>query len=327
MKEWTRRDVLGAATGLGVSAALGNAGSANAQDVRLEKREQFPIRADELMMDLLETNEGLFIGEEHVAGRPEFTLLADNLQKLYDVGIRLLGLEAFDAEDQILIDNYYREQSEENRNKLVRACIFGEHGGERFISLIERSRTTGIYVAGIDVKARHSVPNDLSRKDVNTKWAENVKNARTSLPKASKYIVFGGLNHSRSGVEREGVNQILDIPSIIPADPNKYPSPHFGFVDGYTVVGRDGRSYLAVDVESFENLCANMLIHYTTVMPDMTKREQYQTLHRLILGMNSATVQSKKNAIAAIVRRLSQAPDTLSEKEGLRQLLQAVSAK
>lgn len=278
--------------------------------------------------EILRQGKGVFIGETHESQNPAVVFLSSHLDYARSLGVVFIGLEAFDAEDQDLLDAYRESPNTENRARLLAVCKW--NSDEEWIRCVDGIHKAGLHVVGIDTRERRDISAKVTRTEVNVRWARAIRAAEKKIPKGGKYIVYGGCHHSRlhgDNPDYVGVNQLLGIHSIIPGNPNLFPGPYYSLKGGYEVVAKEEEmgllEYSAVQATSFGEWGRNIVTRLEGVSPqDPERLEKWRHLVKIVekIEKNSAYSNDIRDA-ARLAQELSPSADSIGEAEGIRQLL------
>jgi hypothetical protein len=282
------------------------------------------VRAEAVLSDVLSRDQGIFIGEMHEGRNPARRLLIETLPLLKARNVATIGLEAFASEDQDLIDAYVANPTEETRRTLHAACLWDE---PEWIDIIDAIRSArGIRLVGVDTKERRTNP--LPRDEVDRRWARALRQAHQEAPRGSKYVLFGGLLHSSTGTPfrgAPGIDEILNISSIIPANPNEFTDRYFALEGGYKIIDRAQNVYHALEVTSFKDFCAEHAAAYEKLRR-IERRDAYRVLGEVVASIMHGSVSAEEK-VRGIAAAQSMLPGFgIDEQEGLRQLLATLNA-
>lgn len=172
-----------------------------------------------LVTALLSKNAGIFFGDEH--GTIEVVdTFSGLLPTLKASGVRVLFVEIVPSTDPIL-----EKFQKDGDAKALKAHLIelgwdiGADGKwiDHLVNMLAETRKNGIKLCGIDEEtdSRRLSPDDrLERANVHWAWA--IRETLAKQPKNEKYVVFGGLGHSKNSSGNKGIEVLLGIPSITP---------------------------------------------------------------------------------------------------------------
>jgi hypothetical protein len=261
------------------------------------------IEAEILCIDLLAKNQGIFYAETHNDNPDNEQFMIENLEKFRQAGVTVIAIEMVDSEDQKLIDDFY-DDPEKNKEALVK---YTKSKLGRF-PLIDAARKAGIKVIGIDMKARDVRQpgcENIKSKDVNQWWADQVKKEMANHLPGEKYIVYGGVYHSRK--DGTGVNNFLEIPSIVPINPNEYPKPFFALKASTKIIPCKSKrgDYCRVYAKGFDQFCESSMYYYEEESPEIS---------RLYLELKDLILDYLKNENVSFKKKICTKIDTLFSK-------------
>lgn len=165
------------------------------------------------------TNPGVFLGDLHGMNAVQHSLQKDILPALARNGVKILFLEMVKAEDQKFLEQFQRDG-----DKLKLRKYFVDSGWDKgndpedknsawvdqLVATCAKARDLGITLVGIDIKN-----SGLTRLETsNPAWRDVIMQTLANHPKGTRYAVFGGVGHSANYPFNQGVDRLLNIPSV-----------------------------------------------------------------------------------------------------------------
>lgn len=191
---------------------------------------------DNQLLQLVNKNEGIVIGESHRHISPK-KLLFDNMAELKKQGVDTIYMEhLMRVTHQKMLDDYFASPSDkmpvmlrdylikQDRDQLVTNDPTYPYS---FLGVVMQAKQQGIRVVAFDNQASyvpHDITKDNARGDpdnrclyMNYLAAKTVQEDRT--PGQGKYIVFCGSKHINNSVsEVNGITELLGTPSVLVQD-------------------------------------------------------------------------------------------------------------
>lgn len=186
-------------------------------------------RPEQIALDLLENNRGLFIGDIHLISRDSSNLAITIMADAKEAGVDFIFLEHFYTKDQDVLDLYsetrdrdiiydrYRENigfSKENMSPLQEDIM--RHEVDRILGVVNAANRSGIKAMAMDDIAFSGAIGER-RLEVDSLWADHINQI---VPSGSKFLILAGNYHSNE----QGIDTILGIPSMdsVPNDSTLY---------------------------------------------------------------------------------------------------------
>jgi hypothetical protein len=184
------------------------------------------------VLKLLETEEGVIIGEDHSDDQNR-ALLIDLLPHLSESNVTTIYLEAIRADYQPLVDSYLKSPVNANMSPELHRFLQGKgtEGVSYFQVLQAVKAQGGLLVKSIDSLAATSRPyggnqenRDVARELAMNEYAFTTIRHDKERTKKSKYVILAGRAHSNTQPHRAnelgataavpGLSQLLNIPAV-----------------------------------------------------------------------------------------------------------------
>jgi hypothetical protein len=183
------------------------------------------------VLQLLKTEEGVIIGENHSEDENRALLIA-LLPQLKQSNVTTIYLEAVRADYQELVDAYLKGPSAQMHPQLHRFLAGKGDSKDSYLAVLQAiKKEGGLVVKGIDSLPATSRPyggdtdtRDMARELAMNEYAANTIRGDKGRSKGSKYVILAGRAHSNTqkyrpntlGMTRgvPGLSQLLDVPAV-----------------------------------------------------------------------------------------------------------------
>jgi uncharacterized iron-regulated protein len=192
--------------------------------------------SSEILLTVLDKNQGVIIGEAHQHLAPK-KLLCDNMAKLKQSGVKVLFLEhLFDETHRELLAAYFKSDSAEMPAMLKAYLQYQDEGQSgraknntsyNFTELVIQAKKHGIRIIPIDTMASYSIGGGVveSAQDMrdralmmNYVAAKRIQEYQKE-PDSGKYVVFCGSMHINAANSKvPGLTEITGMPTIVVED-------------------------------------------------------------------------------------------------------------
>ncbi|MBK8012055.1 MAG: hypothetical protein IPK13_11960 [Deltaproteobacteria bacterium] len=188
------------------------------------------MKPGELISEILKTNPGVFLGDEHGSSAiPEF--LSNSMSSFRDSGVKRLYVEMFNSDHQPMLDRFW-EQGDNRQDLVAHLEMNGwnkaEGWPERVVSMLESAKKAGIRPIGIDTA--HTGSSRL--ETANPHWVSVIQAHEAEASDRGLYVVWGGSGHSANFPRNKGVDWRLGIPSVDLGDSASISVPEVTTADG-----------------------------------------------------------------------------------------------
>lgn len=199
--------------------------------INLVSQANLDVRPDEALMDLVNNNAGIVIGEVHSDLTPK-DILIRNMQALKQAGVEYLYMEAIPHTMQDALDKWYIEKHPSPLlHRFITSGFAGWHAvwnGEvqqRYLALIHAAIDAGIKVIGIETAGNqmdgHSSGTgshgSARMLGMNIPAYYTITRYQSLNPRA-KFIAFVGSAHASTCNDTKGLRELLGVPAAVISD-------------------------------------------------------------------------------------------------------------
>ncbi|KTD82970.1 membrane-targeted effector domain-containing toxin [Legionella waltersii] len=197
---------------------------------------RLPGNANDVLLSVVDKNQGVIIGERHQDIAPK-KLLCDNMAKLKQKGVKVLFLEhLFDETHRELLDAYFKSPSVE-MPAMLKAYLQSQDTGQTgqvknntsysFTEVVKQAKIHGIRIIPIDTIASYSIGGELVESEderrkralmMNYVAAKRIQEYQKE-PDSGKFVVFCGSMHINAANSKvPGLTEITGMPTIVVED-------------------------------------------------------------------------------------------------------------